>query len=559
MTAPAEQDAAAVGHVVDETDHYVEALQRFRGDVRMMEQVLATMIERGSPRTPAHLHLMLDEYLATRSLRKARAIVEQLEEVGGSPEPSHQYDLAIAAIATGDRERSLVTLERLVTEQRDPTGVQAPTVLSLLLLSRRLPVAWPLYRRMRARDQQADRDTHLALLADALQRRAAKDTLAVVRGMIAGGQHLPASRVPPLVRMLVSIGQLERALELLELAASAGALGASGGDDAYGPVLQALARKGRVDDCLTLVERLTVGGEQPSTHHRNAVLEARIVQEDLAGAWADAEAMWADACLPTGANLERLLDLSLAAGQVARAAGLLDLLLVIGVPVAPHRSGAVLRAELAGDGLARVLPMAARLLELEATFDRATARDLVERLVRMRRLEEARTWLARFRTSGTLTQGKGYGSLLQAYVAAKRVDDAVSLIEEMAAGKVAPVPNDVARIITGRLKADDLVGAGRLLDAAASVGVHADESTLRELLWAHARKGEAAAVERTMLRLTAAGITPDERHEKARAWASGETPRRLEDTAPEADTAPEGPTMALDDAAPAAEVSAGSD
>jgi pentatricopeptide repeat protein len=177
----------------------------------------------------------------------------------------------------------------------------------------------------------------------------------------------------------------------------------------------------------------------------------------------------------------------------------------------------------------------------------------------MRRLDEARAWLARFRASGTLTQGKGYGSLLQAYVAAKRVDDAVSLIEEMEAGKVAPVPNDVARIITGRLKADDLVGAGRLLDAAASVGVHADESTLRELLWAHARKGEAAAVERTMLRLTAAGITPDERHEKARAGASGETPRRLEDTAPEADTAPEGPTMALDDAAPAAEVSAESD
>ena len=35
------------------SDHYVEALQRFRGDVRMMEQVLATMIERGAPRTEA--------------------------------------------------------------------------------------------------------------------------------------------------------------------------------------------------------------------------------------------------------------------------------------------------------------------------------------------------------------------------------------------------------------------------------------------------------------------------------------------------------------------------
>lgn len=554
-----------VVRVDDEVDHYVEALRRFRGDVRMMEQVLATMIERGSPRTPVHLHLMLDEYLATRSMRKARAIVEHLEEIGGSLEPRHQYDLALSSAATGDRESVVAVLERLVTEQRDPTSEQAPTVLSLLLSSRRLPVAWPLYRRMRARGQQADRDTHLTLLADALDRRAAKDTLAVVRGMAAGGQHLPASRIPPLVRMLVSIGQLERALELLELAASVGALSASGSDDAFSAVLQALARKGRVDDCVGLIERSTANGTQPSSHHRNAVLEARIVSEDLSGAWEDAETMWADACLPTGANLERLLDLSLAGGQVARAAGLLDLLLVIGVPVAPHRSGAVLRAELASDGLERVLPMAARLLELEATFDRATGRDLVERLVRMRRLDDARAWLARFRASGTLTQGKGYGSLLHAYVAAKRVDDAVSLIEEMAAGKVAPVPNDVARIIAGRMKADDLVGAGRLLDAASSVGVHADESTLRELLWAHARKGEASAVERTMLRLTAAGITPDERHEKARAWASGDTPRRLEDTVTAADTSPaveatpEGSTLALDDAAPAAEVSAEGD
>ena len=558
MTAPAEQDAAVVVHVDDEADHYVEALQRFRGDVRMMEQVLATMIERGSPRTPVHLHLMLDEYLSTRSLRKARAIVEQLEEIGGSLEPRHQYDLAIASTVTGDRESGVAILERLVAEQRDPTSAQAPTVLSLLLSSRRLPVAWPLYRRMRARDQLADRDTHLALLADALDRRAAKDTLAVVRGMVAGGQDLPASRIPPLVRMLVSIGQLERALELLELATSVGALGASGGGDAFSAVLQALARKGRVDDCVRLVERSTSAGKQASSHHRNAVLEARIVDEDLSGAWEDAEAMWADACLPTGANLERLLDLSLAAGQVARAAGLLDLLLVIGVPVAPHRSGAVLRAELAGDGLDRVLPMVARLLELEATFDRATARDLVERLVRMRRLDEARAWLARFRASGTLTQGKGYGSLLQALVAAKRVDDAVSLIEEMAAGKVAPVPTDVARIVTGRLKASDLGAAGRLLDAAASVGEHADESTLRELLWAHARKGEAAAVERTMQRLVAAGITPDERHEKARAWASGETPRRLEDATTAEDAAPglEGAAESGDAESPATEVSA---
>ena len=44
------------------TDHYVEALERFRGDVRMMEQVLATMIERGEPRSATHLEIIPVSY-----------------------------------------------------------------------------------------------------------------------------------------------------------------------------------------------------------------------------------------------------------------------------------------------------------------------------------------------------------------------------------------------------------------------------------------------------------------------------------------------------------------
>jgi hypothetical protein len=59
--------------------------------------------------------------------------------------------------------------------------------------------------------------------------------------------------------------------------------------------------------------------------------------------------------------------------------------------------------------------------------------------------------------------------------------------------------------------------------------VHADEATLRELMWTHARRSDVAAVDRTIALLVASGVAPDERHEKARAWASGETPRRLED------------------------------
>jgi hypothetical protein len=109
----------------------------------------------------------------------------------------------------------------------------------------------------------------------------------------------------------------------------------------------------------------------------------------------------------------------------------------------------------------------------------------------------------------------------------------------MLAGRVQPVASNVTKLVAGRLKADDPVAAERILIAASAGGVHADEGTLRELMWLHARKGDVGAVDRSIALLVASGVTPDERHEKARAWASGETPRRLEDTQVEAASAPQ--------------------
>jgi pentatricopeptide repeat protein len=527
---------AATPPEADEPDHYAEAMRRFRGDVRMMEQVLATMIERGEPRREIHLALMLDEYLAARSLRKARAIIDQLDELGVRIDARRQYDVAIATAASGDQAGAMVIVDRLLGEQRDPGPTQATVVLSLLVGARRTPEAWSLYRRMRSRDQHATRDVHGVLLSDALERRAAKDSLTVVRGMIAAGHEVSRSRGAALARMLVGIGQIDRALELLDLLTEAARTGHGPmpDDDTHAAVVAALATKGRVEEVAALVARATPAEASPSSLLRNTLLQARIAAADFDGAWTDAEAMWADACLPTGTNLESLLDLTLANGNVARAAGLLDLLLVIGAPVTPQRSGAVLRAELADGGLERVLPVADTILVQGLTFDRATARDLVERLVRARRLDEARAWLERFRVAGTLTQGRSWSSLLVALVAAKRLDDAIAVLEGMLAARVQPMASDVSKLVAGRLKADDAVGAERILLAASAGGVHVDEATLRELMWLHARRSDVAAVDRIIALLVASGVTPDERHEKARAWASGETPRRLEDTQPDA-------------------------
>ncbi len=564
MAGEAIQQAQQAGHAEQDgavpEDHYAQALRRFRGDVRMMEQVLATMIERGEPRDEVHLGLMLDEYLSTRELRKARAIIGQLEESGFTIDARRHYDVAVATATAGGIDEALTILERLAAEQRDPSAAQAPVVLTLLVGAGRLQVAWSLYRRMVSRGQAAARDTHLALLADCLSRRAAKDSLSVIRAMVAAGQAIPARRASELVRMLARIGQVDRALELLGVLEGPEASVQGGPDvDGYAAVLDALAGQGRVDDAIAVTARMVERGLSPTSHHRNAVLAARIAASDLELAWSEAEAMWDGGVIPSGANLERLLDLALEAGNVTRAAGVLDWLMMLGAPVAPLRSGAVVRAELAAGGIDRMLPLVAALLDQGLAFDRAAARDLVERLVRARRLDDAQAWLERFRSTGTLTQGRSYSSLLHALVAAKRFDDLVTLVTTIAGHGVKPVDTDVVRLVTGRIKAGDLSRADLLARACAAVGVHLDDDTLRELMWAHARKGDSAAVDGVLELVAAAGITPDERHAKARAWASGETPRRLED-APAAETsdaigspAPDAAPVAAPDAAPEAD------
>jgi len=532
-------------------DHYAQALRRFRGDVRMMEQVLATMIERGEHRDAVHLGLMLDEYLSTRELRKARAIIGQLEEAGFSIDARRHYDIAVATATSGGIDEALAILERLAAEQRDPSAAQAPVVLTLLVDAGRLQVAWSLYRRMASRGQAAARDTHLALLADCLSRRAAKDSLSVIRAMVAAGQAIPARRASDVVRMLARIGQVDRALELLGVLESPEASVQGGLEvDGYAAVLDALASQGRVDDAVAVTARMVERGLTPTSHHRNALLAARIAASDLELAWTEAEGMWDTGVIPSGSNLEALLDLALEAGNVTRAAGVLDWSMLLGAPVAPLRSGAVVRAELAAGGIDRMLPVVAALLDQGLAFDRAAARDLVERLVRARRLDDASAWLERFRSTGTLTQGRSYSSLLHALVAAKRFDDLVTLVTSIVGHGVKPVDTDVVRLVTGRIKAGDLTRADLLARACAGAGVHLDDDTLRELMWAHARKGDIAAVDGVLELVAAAGITPDERHAKARAWASGETPRRLEDT-PSADT-PSEDAQEVTEPAPAA-------
>ena len=147
-TVPTGPEADLAAEIAAEQDHYAEALLRFRGDVRMMEQVLATMIERRVPRGAVHLGLMLDQYLEGRELRKARAVIAQLDEAGIALDAVRRYAVALATAAaplplsvargsappeSSDELRPLpvATAQRLVAIERAFSVQDYPRVLEL--------------------------------------------------------------------------------------------------------------------------------------------------------------------------------------------------------------------------------------------------------------------------------------------------------------------------------------------------------------------------------------------------------------------------------------------
>jgi hypothetical protein len=84
--------------------------------------------------------------------------------------------------------------------------------------------------------------------------------------------------------------------------------------------------------------------------------------------------------------------------------------------------------------------------------------------------------------------------------------------------------------------------------------VSIDEPTYRELMWTFAQKGKADETQELYDRMVAAGITPDDRHQKAVAWARGETARRLPEGADVAPPTPDEAPSTPDVAAPTPDV-----
>jgi pentatricopeptide repeat protein len=397
--------------VSDDVQRYTEALKRFTGDLRMTKQVFQSMKDRGVPIQPIHHQLLLKAHLDARDVDGAARVIDDMTAAGAPPDPAVRWDVAIATARAGRTDRALALLDQLDDEGVEPDPAHTPAVLGIYLAAGRFPAARAVLRRMAASGQAASDDEYATLLRDCLERRAIKDTRAIVDLMISVGR-LPSPRLATdLVTMVARAGHTDRAIELLARLRDAG-LDLPG--EVHTELLLAHARAGDAAAAEGALEAMREAGAEPSSFHVNAVLQARIAGADVDGAWTTAVALADRGRIPSGENLEGLGRVSLGAGRLAAASGVVDWMLILGVPVPPQ----LLADVLAGHTKRGELDVAIDLFETAVAHgvpaDRRAARDLVEGLVKASRLDEAKTLLDRLRLAGTLTHGRHYGPLLAA-------------------------------------------------------------------------------------------------------------------------------------------------
>ncbi len=545
--APAAEAPAA-------NDRYLEAMRRFTSDLRMIQQVWQSMVDREVPLERHHWELLLKAHLDGRDLATARSIIDQMRAAGLEPAPEVRWQLAIASGRAGRSAEAIAQLDALREEGAHPPDALLPTVFSVELAAGRLQVARAHLRQMAQRKLAARPDEYQVLLTDVLSRRAIKDARALLLAMVAGGHAPSASDIDRVAEMMARAGHPDRAEALLDELHEAG-VAVPG--DARTHIAMGWARKGDIDHTAAALDAATAAGGTPSSHHRNALLAAVIGAGDVQAAWRTA--MTLGEAIPSGANLDALCELSLKKGKVQLGLGAYDWMGMLGVPPSPARVADLVGALLKSGDLATATSVFFDAAAHGVTPDRRRARDLVDAYVKADKLDLARRLLDRLRKDNVLTNGRHYGALLAGLVRNKRTDDAVELLGTMLKEGVAPTAADASCTVAELVRQKRYDGAWTLIETLAGSKITVDEPTYRELMWKFAEKGNLESTKLVFDAMVAAGITPDDRHTKALSWASGETQRRLPDeptTEGEAAAPAAAPEAAAPAPAPAPEVAA---
>jgi hypothetical protein len=124
---------------VTERDTYLEALQRFAGDLRMVQQVEASMQTRGVTFTADHYELLVATYLGARELDGAQRLFDRMAREGVTPSASVRWDVALSTARAGHTKQALALLDELHAESLEPALRHAHGVLSRLPERRAVP------------------------------------------------------------------------------------------------------------------------------------------------------------------------------------------------------------------------------------------------------------------------------------------------------------------------------------------------------------------------------------------------------------------------------------
>lgn len=557
-----QEDVAPEELAPEHSDRYSAALRRFSGDLRMARQVWRSMDERDVERHPVHHRLYLDALLAANEVDAASAHLEAMQAAGIPTDDAITWRLALARARSGVAGAS-EQLDELARTTPPPPSV-LPRLFGIQVRAGRLGPAKATMRRMSTEGVRASDDEYRPLLHDIMERNAIKDAEALVEHLLAVDAPPSQTTAANLVTMMAESGHPDRGEQLAETLVSGGV---TVRPEAHEAIVDGWANANDLRATRRAISQLQEAGGEPNSHHRNLVLATIAGHGDLEGAWQEALDML-DVGIPSGDNLDRMLELALKRRDVALSLSAWDWMVMLGVPPSPHRAAELVGVVLRDGQLDVAMGLYRELVRLEVTPDRRRGAELAAALVDADRLDEARALLNELRVRKVVTKGRAWGPLLGALARRNRTKELVELVADMVGHGIPPTVSDASRTVGALTRSKQLDEARSLLATLAEAGVTVDEPSYRELLWAFARKGRADQAKEVLDAMTDAGITPDERHEKAIAWATGETQRRLpDDHEPDdaastpvadpppdstpADASPDVPEAAVDGRAPA--------
>lgn len=509
---------------MDDQARYLDAMRRFSGDPRMVAQVFASLNERGVTPTGEHWQLLLEAYVSAGDVDAAEKTLSQMTHAGITVSDEQLFDLGVTFARRGAIQRAITQFDALHQRGARPGQKHAPAVFNAFVTAKRFPAARAVLRDMHQRGETVPKASYLPLLHDALNRRGVKDTEALLASMLASG-HAPDSRLASdLVLMVCKAAGPSRAFALVTQLLDANVTLHAG---VYATVLRSFVDANDPADIERVIATLLQHNIALTSYAHNARLGARLAAGDLDGAWIALCTLWDAGMLATGEHAGALVAASITAKKHVRALAGVSAMLLTATPVTSDQMQAAVSAAISAKDVDGAIALVRDALYANVALDRRVLRDITQALLAQNRLRHAVILLGDARHAGVVS-ARSYGAVVLHVLQQKNTARALNLIAYLTNNRIRLNAADASQVLRALARDASREQVLTAVTAFASQKVYADEPTYRELLWDCARAGDTAATRQVYDMMGAAGIAREDSHEKALAWATGATARRLD-------------------------------